>query len=116
MTDGKWLSFILGQLMSNSLKYESTEISVTGEDFPDRTVLRFRDNGIGIPESDLPHIFEKSFTGENGRTHTKSTGMGLYIVKKLCDRLGHAVEVSSVQGEFTEIAIAFGKNELYKFE
>ena len=116
MTDGKWLSFILGQLMSNSLKYEATEITVTGEDFADRTVLNFRDNGIGIPVSDLPHIFEKSFTGENGRTHTKSTGMGLYIVKKLCDRLGHAVEASSVQGEFTEIAIIFGRNELYRFE
>lgn len=116
MTDGKWLSFILGQLMSNSLKYGATEIIVTGEDFPDRTVLHFRDNGIGIPESDLPQIFEKSFTGENGRTHNKSTGMGLYIVKKLCDRLGHTVEASSVQGEFTEISITFGKNELYKFE
>ena len=116
MTDGKWLSFIIGQLMSNSLKYDATEIIVKGEDFPDRTVLHFRDNGIGIPESDLPFIFDKTFTGENGRTHKKSTGMGLYIVKKLCDRLGHTVEASSVQGEFTEISIIFGKNELYKIE
>ena len=116
MTDGKWLSFIIGQLMSNSLKYDATEIIVKGEDFPDRTVLHFRDNGIGIPESDLPFIFDKTFTGENGRTHKKSTGMGLYIVKKLCDRLEHTVEASSVQGEFTEISIIFGKNELYKIE
>ncbi|MDO4864519.1 MAG: sensor histidine kinase [Ruminococcus sp.] len=116
MTDGKWLTFMLGQLMGNSVKYEATEITVTAEDLPDSTVLRFRDNGIGIPEGDLPYIFEKSFTGENGRTHMKSTGMGLYIVKKLCDRLGHAVAASSVQGEFTEISLTFGKNELYKFE
>ena len=116
MTDGKWLEFMLGQLMSNSIKYGASEISVSAEELPDRTVLRFRDNGIGIPAGDLPYIFDKSFTGENGRTHTKSTGMGLYIVKKLCDRLGHSAEVSSVQGEFTEIALTFGKTELYKVE
>ncbi len=116
LTDAKWLSFIFGQLMSNSIKYEADEISVTAEDLPDRTVLRFRDNGIGIPAGDLPDIFEKSFTGENGRTHAKSTGMGLYIAKKLCDKLGHAITAESVQGEYTEIIITFGKNELYKPE
>ena len=113
MTDGKWLGFILGQLMGNSMKYEATEITVTAENLPDKTVLHFRDNGCGIPENDLPYIFEKSFTGENGRTHRKSTGMGLYIVKKLCDKLGHSVSVQSVRGEFTEIIITFGKNDIY---
>ena len=114
MTDGKWLGFILGQLMGNGMKYDASEIIVMAEDFPDKTVLHFRDNGIGIPESDLPYIFEKSFTGENGRTHRKSTGMGLYIVKKLCDKLGHSVSASSVQGDFTEIIITFGKNDLHE--
>ncbi len=113
MTDGKWLGFILGQLMSNSMKYEADEITVTAEDFPDKTVLRFRDNGCGIPESDLPYIFEKSFTGENGRTYKKTTGMGLYIVKKLCSKLGSSVSAQSVRGEFTEITITFGKNDLH---
>lgn len=113
MTDGKWLSFILGQLMDNSMKYEADEISVTAQDFPDRTQLHFRDNGCGISESDLPYIFEKSFTGTNGRTHQKSTGMGLYIVKKLCSKLGHSVTAQSVQGEFTEIIITFGKNDIH---
>lgn len=113
MTDGKWLGFILGQLMDNSMKYDAVEISVTAEDFPEKTVLHFRDNGIGIPENDLPYIFEKSFTGENGHTHKKSTGMGLYIVKKLCDKLGHKISARSVQGEFTEIIITFGKNDLH---
>lgn len=113
MTDSKWLGFILGQLMGNSMKYDAAEITVTAEDFPDKTVLHFRDNGIGIPESDLPYIFEKSFTGENGRTHRKSTGMGLYIVKKLCDKLGHSVSAQSKQGEYTEILITFGRNDLH---
>lgn len=113
MTDGKWLAFILGQLMANSLKYGASEISVTAESFPDRTELRFRDNGVGIPESDLPYIFEKSFTGSNGRTQAKSTGMGLYIVRKLCRKLGHSISASSEQGKFTELLITFGKNDLH---
>ncbi len=113
MTDAKWLAFILGQLMNNSIKYEADEIRVYAEDLDDRTVLHLWDNGIGIPESDLPNIFEKSFTGENGRTHTKSTGMGLYIVKMLCTKLGHTVKADSVQGEYTEITIVFGKDRLH---
>ena len=114
MTDGKWLGFILGQLMGNSMKYDASEIAVTAEELPDRTLLHFRDNGCGIPERDLPYIFEKSFTGQNGRTHQRSTGMGLYIVSKLCARLGHRVEARSVPGEFTEITVTFGKNDLHQ--
>jgi hypothetical protein len=118
MTDSKWLAYILGQLMSNSIKYFSPdrkpELRVYAEDKQDKTMLYFRDNGIGIPESNLPYIFEKSFTGENGRTHRESTGMGLYIVKKLCDKLGHGILVKSAEGEFTEIILSFGKNNLHK--
>lgn len=117
-TDGKWLEYIFGQLMGNSMKYfseaRSPELLVYAENKKDKTILHFRDNGIGIPEGDLPYVFEKSFTGENGRTHAKSTGMGLYIVKKLCDKLGHRVEIQSVQGEFTELIITFGKNDFNK--
>ncbi len=118
MTDSKWIEYILGQLMSNSMKYFSPdrepELRVYAEDMQDKTMLHFCDNGIGIPESDLPYIFEKSFTGENGRTHRRSTGMGLYIVKKLCDKLGHAVSIKSVEGEFTEVILSFGKNNFNK--
>ena len=118
MTDSKWLCYIFGQLISNSMKYFSPdrepEISVKAEAAPDRTVVRFRDNGIGIPESDLPYIFEKSFTGQNGRTHQKSTGMGLYIIKKLCGKLGHSITAESVQDSYTEIIITFGNNDLMK--
>lgn len=118
MTDGKWLEFMLGQLMANSLKYtvEGREpvIRISAEELPDRVLLRFRDNGTGIPEADLPRIFDKSFTGENGRSYAKSTGMGLYIVRSLCERLGHSITASSVKGEYTEFTIAFAKNQFYK--
>lgn len=120
MTDGKWLEFILGQLLANSIRYISegreAVITISGEEQEDKILLHFRDNGIGIPESDLPYLFEKSFTGENGRTHAKSTGMGLYIVKTLCDRLGHGITVTSERGEYTEVCISFARNQFYKFE
>ena len=120
MTDGKWLEFILGQLFSNSMKYTAKDrqagITVSAQDLSDRTILRFRDNGIGIPESDLPYIFEKSFTGENGRSQARSTGMGLYIVKNLCSRLGHVIEARSRRGEYTEFTITFAKNDFYRFD
>ncbi|MBQ8927921.1 MAG: sensor histidine kinase [Oscillospiraceae bacterium] len=113
ITDGKWLGFILGQLMANSMQYGASQITVTAQVLPDRTLLSFRDNGIGIAASDLPYLFEKSFTGQNGRTHARSTGMGLYLVKKLCDKLGHGVAVQSVQGAFTEVTLTFGRNDLH---
>lgn len=118
LTDGKWLEYILGQLMANSMKYISSErepeISVYAEVHESMTVLHFRDNGIGIPTSDLPYIFEKSFTGENGRTHAKSTGMGLYIIKTLCGKLGVGISADSVREEYTEIILTFGKNDFLK--
>ena len=118
MTDSKWISYILSQLMSNSIKYASperdSEIKVWAEDLPDRTVLHFRDNGIGIPEADLPRIFEKSFTGENGHSESKATGMGLYLAGKMCDKLGHDIKAESVRGEYTEIMISFGKSKMHE--
>lgn len=120
MTDGKWLEYIMGQLLGNSLKYfqsdREPEIIVSAEVFPERTELRFRDNGAGISASDLPYIFEKSFTGENGRERSRSTGMGLYIVRSLCERLGHKVSAVSEKGSFTEILLTFGRNDHIKME
>lgn len=114
-TDAKWLAWILGQLMGNSMKYFSPdrepELSVSAEVLPDRTVLRFRDNGIGIPARDLPYVFDKSFTGQNGRIRPGSTGMGLYVAKKLCLRLGHGLEAESEEGRFAEIRLIFGVND-----
>lgn len=120
LTDGKWLEFILGQFISNSIKFFSEErepkILISAEEFSDKIILKYRDNGIGIPESDIPYIFEKSFTGENGRNGTKSTGMGLYIVKNLCEKMGHKISANSQKGEFTEFEIIFDKNDFYKFD
>ena len=117
MTDGKWLEFMVGQLMANSMKYASPErpleISVFVEDLGSTVVLHFRDNGIGIIESDLPYVFEKSFTGHNGRKSSEATGMGLYIVKNLCERLGHGISVSSKENEYTEFLISFARNDYY---
>lgn len=118
MTDGKWLEFVLNQLISNSIKYRRRDVQswihICAEDLEDRVVLRVKDNGIGISASDISRVFEKSFTGENGRSYAKSTGMGLYIVKQLCKNLGHAVEIDSVQGEWTEVSISFAKNDFFK--
>lgn len=120
MTDGKWLEFILGQLMSNSMKYASSErpleISVFSEDSGAGVVLTFRDNGMGIREADLPYIFEKSFTGHNGRRDSESTGMGLYIVKNLCERLGYSISAASAEDEYTEFQIKFAENNFYKMD
>lgn len=117
MTDGKWLTYMLSQMMANSIKYISTdrqpEIKVSAEELDDRIVLIFRDNGIGVPEKDLPHIFDKSFTGENGRIRSQSTGMGLYLVKNLCDKLGHTISADSVKDEYTELRISFGKDKMH---
>lgn len=118
MTDGKWLEFMLVQLISNSIKYRNENresiIKITAEEGAESVNLHFYDNGIGIPKSDLPYIFDRSFTGENGRIRSKSTGMGLYIVKNLCEKLGHSVCADSQQENFTEITITFGKNDFYK--
>ncbi len=120
LTDGKWLEFILGQLMANSIKYvkegRPLKLNVYAESLKDKTVLRFRDNGAGIPKEDIPYVFEKSFTGQNGRKGRQSTGMGLYIVKKLCGQLGHEIKIYSEQGEYTEVAIAFLKNDFYRID
>ena len=111
MTDAKWLEFILGQLLANAVKYRDPDrparIFVRGEEEERLIRLHVRDNGIGIPDRDLPRIFEKSFTGENGRRGAKSTGMGLYIVKKLCRKLGHEIEALSEEGEYTELVLTF---------
>lgn len=118
LTDRKWLEFILNQIINNSIKYQSEDresyIHIFAEEFKEKVVLHMKDNGIGITESDLPNVFKKSFTGENGRKHAKSTGMGLYIVKMLCEALGHKVCVLSKEGEYTEVILTFAKNDFYK--
>lgn len=118
MTDFKWLEFILIQLISNSIKYcgngRDHQLSIYTEAGEKQLSLHVRDNGIGIPAADLPRIFEKSFTGENGRLGKKSTGMGLYIAKKLCDKLGHGIRAKSVPGAYTDFEIIFPDNDYFR--
>lgn len=120
LTDSKWLEFILNQIINNSIKYkrENVESYIRVNIVEDKDIicLDIYDNGIGIPEKDISRVFNKSFTGENGRTKAKSTGMGLYICKKLCDKLGHKITIESKQLEYTKITIIFAKNDFYKIK
>lgn len=108
-TDKKWIVFILNQLILNSVKYRSETLSLrfSTHHTKDNIILTIEDNGTGIPAEDLPRIFEKGFTGSNGRDHEKATGMGLYLCKKLCDRLGILLTARSVYGKGTEMILTF---------
>lgn len=119
LTDSKWLEFMLNQIINNSIKYRNQDkkacIKITTEKIDNKVTLSIYDNGIGIKKSDLPQIFNKSYTGDNGRKVAKSTGMGLYIVKNLCEKLGHKLDVESEYGKFTKVQITFYENDFYKF-
>lgn len=111
-SDDKWLRFILDQLISNAVKYRIDQpvlhFSAVKEN--DRVILSVEDDGIGIPQSDLSRIFEKGFTGQNGRIIHSSTGIGLYLCKRLCDKLGIGISASS-EGKGTTISLSFRIND-----
>lgn len=108
-TDGKWIQFILNQMILNSVKYRSESpvfrLYTKRESNGVRLVLE--DNGVGIPTAELPRIFEKGFTGSNGRSHERATGMGLYLCRKLCDKLGIGISAESDYGEGTKMMLEF---------
>ena len=116
LSDSKWLEFIINQIVSNSIKYSKTSNSKikfnskTKEEF---IILQIEDNGIGINEKDINKVFNKSFTGENGRNISSSTGMGLYLVNKLCTKLGHKITIESEVDKFTKVSIYFKNNKYY---
>ena len=117
-SDSKWMVFILNQIIINSIKYskkDKAEIEIFSKEYKDNTVLYIKDNGIGIESDNLPRVFEKGFTGENGRKINKSTGIGLYLCKKLCDKLGQNIEINSVLNMETVVKIYFPKNSFTKF-
>lgn len=111
-TDEKWVRFILNQIIGNAIKYHTEQpvlyFSTTKKN--DRIVLSISDNGIGIPKSDLPRVFEKGFTGSNGRTGKNSTGIGLYLCKRLCDKLGIGLTAYS-ENKGTTISLSFQIND-----
>ena len=109
ISDKKWLSFAFEQILGNSVKYSSAGGEIIIETCENKLVIE--DNGMGIKEEDLPRIFEKGFTGFNGRYEKKSSGLGLYLCKKTLDKLGHHIEISSKVGEGTRIEITFPKED-----
>ena len=113
-TDSKWCIFIINQIIQNSIKYskkEKKQIEIFSKKKKENIILHLKDNGIGIKESELTRVFEKGFTGENGRiTGKKSTGIGLYLCKKLCDKLCIGLELNSKKDEGTEVKLIFPKN------
>lgn len=116
-TDAKWLEFVLNQIVNNSIKYRRKKgawVKIRTKREKKWTILEVEDNGIGIPARDLPMVFEKTFTGENGRKGAASTGMGLYIAKNLCEKLGHKIEVESEVGKGTTVRLIFAENEFYE--
>ena len=114
-TDNKWIVFILNQIIQNSIKYrkkeEGSTIEIYAESGKENAILYIKDNGIGIKNGEITRVFEKGFTGTNGRlSNKKSTGIGLYLCKKLCNKLGIAIELNSVQNEGTEVRLVFPKS------
>ena len=113
-TDSKWCIFIISQILQNAVKYSKVnnkEIEIFSVNNKENTILYIKDNGIGIKKGEITRAFEKGFTGTNGRiAGQKSTGMGLYLCKKLCNKLGLRIELNSRESIGTEIRIVFPKS------
>ena len=108
LTDEKWFCFALEQILSNALKYtKQGSVKISAEETENGLQIFVKDTGIGIKREDLPRIFEKGFTGSNGRNGKKSTGMGLYLCRRLGEKLGIASEAESVRGEGTKMILTF---------
>ena len=108
LTDEKWLCFVIEQILSNALKYTaagSIRIFTQGE------TLVIADTGMGIAPEDLPRVFEKGYTGYNGRTDKKATGIGLYLCKRILNRLGHEISISAQVGKGTRVSIDLSREE-----
>ncbi|WP_026889616.1 sensor histidine kinase [Clostridium beijerinckii] len=117
-SDTKWLEFILNQIVVNSIKYskeKAGKVKIYSIKNENNLVLNIEDNGIGIVDKDINRVFEKGFTGENGRKLRRSTGIGLYLCKKLSDQLGLGLTLTSQAGEGTKVRIIFplGRNNLF---
>lgn len=112
LTDEKWLSFVFDQLLSNALKY--TDKGTISIYYDEDSCLCIKDSGIGIALADMERLFEKGFTGYNGRQYKKASGIGLYMCKRMCDKLNIAISIESVVNEYTLVKLKFLSNEEYK--
>ncbi|WP_282938871.1 sensor histidine kinase [Paenibacillus sp. RC67] len=113
-TDEKWIAVAIRQIVTNAIKYAKRtedpadkQLDIMVAKGIDGVYASFRDTGIGIAEQDLPRVFDPFFTGENGRKVGESTGMGLYLVKELCRKLGHRVDISSIEGQGATVTLHF---------
>lgn len=112
LTDEKWLLFVLEQLLSNALKYTEKGFIRIRMEQGSPAVLLIEDSGIGIQAEDLPRVFEKGFTGYNGRQDKKSTGIGLYLCRMICEKLNHTVTITSNPGKGTAVRLDLTRKEM----
>jgi signal transduction histidine kinase len=113
-TDSKWLIFIINQIINNSVRYKKDNpvLEINGSETNDTVQLEIKDNGMGIRESEIGRVFQKGFTGSNGRSRKGSTGMGLYICKGLCDKLGIEIKIDSELDKHTSVKLIFPKSNI----
>ncbi len=117
-SDGKWAEFIINQIIVNSIKYSSNrdpQINISSMKKANSVMLFIEDNGVGIIEKDIDRVFEKGFTGENGRRFSKSTGMGLYLCEKLCLKLGLKISIDSEVNKGTKVTLIFPLSAMETF-
>lgn len=113
LTDEKWLVFVIEQIISNAIKYTNEgSISIYLDHTKEKTLV-IEDTGIGIAPEDLPRVFEKGFTGYNGRSDKKSTGIGLFLCKQILTKLSHSISIESGVGKGTKISIDLAIKEIY---
>jgi len=118
-SDGKWTEFIINQIIGNSIKYSSNKepiINISSVKKANSVMLVIDDNGVGIIDKDINRVFEKGFTGENGRRFSKSTGMGLYLCEKLCSKLGLKITIDSEVNKGTKVTLMFPLSGMVTFK
>lgn len=108
-TDNKWIEFILGQIITNAVKYrkEHAKIYFSASMQKNMVILSIKDNGIGIDAAELPRVFEKGFTGSNGREKGGTTGIGLYLCYNLANKIESKIKIISQKNEYTELLLYF---------
>ena len=114
-SDSKWIEFILGQIISNSIKYmnkEHKELKIYCSESSKYVILNIEDNGAGISEKDISRVFDKGFTGYNGRSDKKASGLGLYLCKNIIDKLSHRLELESQVDKGTKVILHLERKDL----
>ena len=113
LTDEKWFCFVLEQVLSNAIKYtREGGIRISANENVDGVEVVIADTGIGIRKEDVPRIFDKGYTGYNGRMDKKASGLGLYLCKGICDKLGHGIRIESAEGEGTKVYITCDRQDV----